>query len=248
MVRFDPIKHKYYNDAGTEYISVTTLIGKYESPKDRVKMARTFLRNRPHLQMTIHEVIAMWDKNLKDAGERGTKYHEKQEQKELKDSNIINKSNFHDYLFNIDISNLPDGVYPELRIFNHKLGLAGHADKITVKNRDVWIGDHKTNKKGIQKNSYRDQRMLEPLHFLPDCNYYHYTLQLSTYGWMLEQFGYNIKGMQLEVKRFMDDEEIPEKYRIPWKSEEEQRKVEIIPLQYRPDWVELMLEDYFKAA
>lgn len=246
MVQFDPIKHKYYNEAGIEYISVTTLIGKYESPKDRLEMARTFLRNRPHLKMTIQEVVDMWDKKLKHAGERGTKYHDEQERKELKDSNVVNKSNQHSYLFDIDISNLEDGVYPELRIFNHECGIAGHADKVTVKGRDVWIGDHKTNKKGIQKTSYRDIRMNSPLNFLPDCNYYHYTLQLSLYGWMLEQFGYTVKGMQLEVKRFMDDEEIPAEYRIPWLSEKEQRKVQVIPLTYQKDWIELMLNDYCK--
>lgn len=249
MVRFDPKKHKYYNESGVEYISVTTLVGKYESPKDRVKMARTFLRNRPHIDMTVSEVIAMWDKNLKDAGERGTKYHNEQEEKDLANvNNVINKNNVKDYLFRIDISNLEDGVYPELRIFNHKYCIAGHADRVIVKGKDIWIEDYKTNKKGIQRQSYKDQRMLNPLSFLPDCNYYHYTLQLSLYAWMLEQFGYRIRGLKLISKRFMDDEEIPQKYRIPYMSEAKQREAVEIPLKYQKDWIELMLHDYKKVA
>ena len=41
--------------------------------------------------------------------------------------------------------------------------------------------------------------MYYPLNNLPDCNYYHYTMQLSTYAWMIQQMNpdFKIKGLIL---------------------------------------------------
>lgn len=54
------------------------------------------------------------------------------------------------------------------------------------------IPTHNSNKeiktKGyFDSGSRSEQKMLYPLNNLPDCNFYHYTLQLSTYAWMLQQ-------------------------------------------------------------
>lgn len=53
------------------------------------------------------------------------------------------------------------------------------------------IVTHNTNKEIKQKAGFNTQtrsevKMLYPLNLLPDCNYYHYALQLSTYAWMLQ--------------------------------------------------------------
>lgn len=45
---------------------------------------------------------------------------------------------------------------------------------------DVAIIDYKTNKK-IERESYRHKKMLIPLHKYDDCNYIHYSIQLSDY-------------------------------------------------------------------
>lgn len=66
------------------------------------------------------------------------------------------------------------------------------------------IPTHNTNKK-IDKKSFFDQTtksnktMYYPLNNIPDCNFYHYTLQLSTYAWMVEQINpeFKIKGLIL---------------------------------------------------
>ncbi|MBQ7276215.1 MAG: PD-(D/E)XK nuclease family protein, partial [Bacilli bacterium] len=49
----------------------------------------------------------------------------------------------------------------------------------------IIIIDYKTNKE-IKFKSYKDQKMLYPLNNVPDCNYYHYCLQLATYKCILE--------------------------------------------------------------
>ena len=42
--------------------------------------------------------------------------------------------------------------------------------------------------------------MKYPLQNLPDCNYFHYALQLNVYKYMLEsEYGFNVAGMYLGV-------------------------------------------------
>lgn len=53
----------------------------------------------------------------------------------------------------------------------------------------IAIIDYKTNKK-IEKESYRHKKMLVPLHKFDDCNYIHYSIQLSDYKFKFEK---NIK-------------------------------------------------------
>ena len=60
--------------------------------------------------------------------------------------------------------------------------LAGHSCIVT----------HNTNKKidlksGFDTNTKASAKMKYPLNNLMDCNYYHYSLQLSTYAWMLQK-------------------------------------------------------------
>ena len=50
----------------------------------------------------------------------------------------------------------------------------------------IAIIDYKTNKE-IKRESYRHQKMLIPLHKFDDCNYVHYSLQLSGYKFKFEK-------------------------------------------------------------
>ena len=51
---------------------------------------------------------------------------------------------------------------------------------------DIAIIDYKTNKK-IEYESYRHKKMLVPLHKFDDCNYIHYSIQLSDYKYKFEK-------------------------------------------------------------
>jgi ATP-dependent exoDNAse (exonuclease V) beta subunit len=100
------------------------------------------------------------------------------------------------------------GVYPELLLSrvseDRVLRIAGQADLVIIDGTDVYILDYKTNKE-IKKASYFDrktkksQMMKYPLNNLQDTNFWHYSLQLSTYAWMIEkQFpGVTIKELIL---------------------------------------------------
>lgn len=93
---------------------------------------------------------------------------------------------------------LEDGYHPELLLWNDKYMIAGQADKVFLETdkttgiRYAYLDDYKTNTKIKKDNRY--QFMNHPLNHLSDCNYNHYRIQISTYAWMLEQFGFEIRN------------------------------------------------------
>jgi ATP-dependent exoDNAse (exonuclease V) beta subunit len=92
------------------------------------------------------------------------------------------------------------GVYPEYLIYRESddgiLKIAGQIDLIVKSGNDIYIIDHKTNKKIDQKGGFDSKtkstaKMKYPLNNLEDCNLLHYSLQLSTYAWMLQKINPN---------------------------------------------------------
>jgi ATP-dependent exoDNAse (exonuclease V) beta subunit len=84
------------------------------------------------------------------------------------------------------------------------LKVAGQADLVIVDGLDLYIIDYKTSA-AIEKKSYYDSKtrkttkMKYPLNNLDDSNFWHYTLQLSTYAWMLQKRfpEFNVKALIL---------------------------------------------------
>ena len=67
--------------------------------------------------------------------------------------------------------------------------------------------DWKTNKKIDLKSGYNSStksnaKMQYPLNNLDDCNYIHYSLQLSTYAWMLQKINPNFVIKDLVLVHF----------------------------------------------
>ena len=86
------------------------------------------------------------------------------------------------------------------------------------------IVTHNTNKEIKQKAGFNTQtrsevKMLYPLNLLPDCNYYHYCLQLSTYAWMLQKINpeYVIKDLILVHFDHNDNQTV---YHLPYLKKE----------------------------
>jgi hypothetical protein len=101
----------------------------------------------------------------------------------------------------MDYSKLPNGSYRELTLFNRRYMIAGQADNVTIEDGFVDIDDDKTNGE-FNTLSFKPPRgnykMLKtPLNKLMDCHLGHYTVQLSTYAWMLEQFGLKPRRLRL---------------------------------------------------
>lgn len=241
-VAFSEDTHTYWNvDDNEKYISVTTLISRYENefdkefwsaykalekliPEDSWKIEKKSLLNTHKFDKEIlsiydiseldfnktqQQILDDWDYENRISCERGTKIHAQLENSMYKSSNGISLKKFGvGGKFICDKGrtelDLENGVYPEYLIsrVDGILRIAGQIDLLVKKGNDIWIIDWKTNKK-INQHSFFDskskktQKMKYPLNNIEDCNFWHYTLQLSTYAWMIEKLNpeFNIKGL-----------------------------------------------------
>lgn len=146
-------------------------------------------------------ILDDWEKSNNEACERGTKIHSEIENSFYKKNRNIELQKFGiggKFECKKDYSKLDMeyGVYPEYLIYRESddkiLRLAGQVDLIVKSGNDIWVIDHKSNKKIDLKSGFNTQtkttaKMKYPLNSLDDCNYNHYVLQLSTYAWMLQK-------------------------------------------------------------
>lgn len=153
------------------------------------------------LNRVQQEILDEWEETNRIACERGTKIHAQLENSFYNAGSNITLKKFGiggKFVCKKDYNelNLEYGIYPEYLIYydNPKLDLhiAGQIDLLIKSGNDIYIGDHKTNKKidlkGFYNSSTRStDKMLFPLNSLDECNYNHYQLQLSTYAWMLQK-------------------------------------------------------------
>ena len=162
---------------------------------------------------TQQSILDDWARENRESCERGTKIHSELEHSFYDAGDNVNLQKFGiggKFVCKKDYSdlNLEYGVYPEYLIYRDspdgELHLAGQVDLIVKSGNDIWIIDHKTNKKIETKGFYdaskrSTEKMKYPLNNLDECNLNHYALQLSTYAWMLQKINpdFNIKGLIL---------------------------------------------------
>ena len=253
-VKYNDEEHLYWNDDG-KFISVTTLIHRYEQPFDedfwssykaleKLLSKEQFKFERPGLLDTQkfdlpymldaydfsedefnevkQNILDEWQRSRIESCERGTKIHSKMEnlfldkkKTDLKRFGIGGKFdvNTNQSLENLnkDLLDIEKGVFPEYLVYrvskDKKFRLAGQIDLLIKDGNDIYIIDYKTNK-SIDEKSHFDNRtkknkmMQYPLNNLMDCNKMHYTLQLSTYAWMLQQINPEFKIKHLWLIHF----------------------------------------------
>lgn len=249
MIEFKEAEHKYFQK-DKEYISVTTLIGKYKNKFDTWKEATKY-KVRHSDPRSVQEIVQAWDLVRIEACERGSEYHEIKEIENLYKNANLEKGYVEKI---IKLSDLPDGLYPELRLYNDEYEIAGHADIVRIERPYIDVEDYKTNKDkydkvtgalkdlGISKKSW-GKNMLYPLQGLPDANFYHYTVQLNIYAWMLKQEGFIPRNLKLLHKKYMENEVVHPNDLI-MQSEEDARKIKEYNLEYNDKLVETLLKHY----
>lgn len=160
---------------------------------------------------TREKILKGWADKREASCIRGSAIHKEKELLNLGGSKELKKLGLGGS-FDIITSNKLDltksGIYPEMLLSrispDGKLRLAGQADLIINDYKDVFIIDYKTGEKIDQKSFYdrvrkKSSMMKYPLNNIQDCNFWHYTLQLSTYAWMIEKANpeANIKCLML---------------------------------------------------
>ncbi len=146
-------------------------------------------------------ILDEWSKANKESCERGTKIHLELENSFYKHPKNISLNKYglggkFECKKGYNVLDLEYGVYPEHLIYRESddgiLRIAGQIDLIIKQGNEIYLVDYKTNRKidlkgGFDTVTKTSQKMKYPLNNLDDCNFMHYTLQLSTYAWMLQK-------------------------------------------------------------
>lgn len=230
-VLYDDPQHRYHYKNQT-YTSATQLLDKFKHKFD-VQERSEYMAHR------YSQSPEYWQQKwggIRDASlERGNEIHNRREQALYEKGVSIERNKSYKVLKGTDYSDrnyiyLPDGIYPELLVWNHPWRIAGRVDKIIINtiehkvtygNRVHWtyariadVEDYKTNKV-IYRESFKDKdgyrMMTGPLSHLMDCHYTHYSLQLSIYQYMLEMMGF-VPGNRriIHIKHEIEGLGIPE--------------------------------------
>lgn len=185
-------EYKLKSDPSAEFTSCTTFIKQFFSPFDADAVAQKLVSSVPkYAGMTVEELKDEWTA----AADHGTQVHEELEEyilsgSEPKEAKGIAGKNW--LIENIDLEKFT--LYPEVIIFCKELKLAGTIDLIAQhkKSGSLLLFDWKTNKR-INKRAFRGERGIHPASAqLDDCNFNHYSAQLSLYRYLLEK-NYNCK-------------------------------------------------------
>lgn len=216
--------HSYFNEEGVNYVSVSH-IGKLITPKkdwrQQADWSAIKYNREKGTNLTGQDLFDKWELKKKLSTEAGTIIHSIEEQALLNCPHpifygtacSIKPCSFFDGLkVSIPIEGLDNNtVYPELIIYNHKLKLAGQADKAIIVDNTIHIWDFKTDDI-IKYEGYNGQTLLAPCSHIPDCNFEMYALKMSLYMHLLHKQNLHLKTGELVLERRVierDEEGIP---------------------------------------
>ena len=196
-ITFDEPTHVYTIDGDSSYTSVTTKNHSYFKPFNADEIINKMMNSKRWEQNKYYgksadEIKEEWEKNRNEAAEAGTKMHYDIEcyyNNNHVENNSIEYSYFQKFLEdNKDL--VP--YRTEWMIWDKDWKLAGSVD-MTYENPDgtLMIYDWKRSKE-IKKENHWQKSTHPMLSHIPDCNFWHYSLQLNTYKAILEK-NYNKK-------------------------------------------------------
>ncbi|NOX64842.1 MAG: PD-(D/E)XK nuclease family protein [Chlorobi bacterium] len=188
----DEADHNYSleSDSSITFTSCTSFVKCFFEPFDRIGIANNLVAHHPkYMGMMPHELAQEWDHKA----EEGTLVH-----------NEIDEYIKHGKTPKTDKGNLAVSwlesyknenhkLLSEVVIYSKELQLAGTIDLLVYDktNNSFEIFDWKTSRK-IEKNAFKNKKGITPATSkLMDCNFIHYSLQLSLYRYLLEEY-YNV--------------------------------------------------------
>ena len=205
FITFDEGPHIYTVHGDSSFTSVTTFIHSNFSHFDSNTTVDKILSgskwmNEPsykYYQKTKQEILQMWEDKRDSAAKAGTKLHY---DIECYYNNCSNENNSIEYqYFNNFVKDFPDlkPFRTEWMVYYEEYKLSGSIDMI-FENEDgtLQIYDWKRSKEISKTNSWNKYAITECIDYLPDCNYWHYCLQLNIYKYILEK-KYNKKVTDL---------------------------------------------------
>jgi len=190
QIAFSEHDHRYIQlKTGKQLVSSTTLLKKFKAPFETDIIAKRYASKHGR---DAAEVKEEWAQKANTAATKGTFIHKMLE----------------DLASGIKVE--PQNKYPEEQVALHfykdffesgywkplaleeilwsEVGLAGQADAIVeTRYGDIALIDYKTSKKIGRENDY-GRKMKHEFAELDDCEYNHYSIQLSLYKMMCKHF------------------------------------------------------------
>ena len=195
---FDPGLHKYTYH-GDVFQSVTQLIGQFHEPFDSEKWSKI---KADQAGVDQDEIKKEW-KRLNDyANEIGTDTHQWIEDHYNKiwreiptNLDLIHRINKFNKIFAKQLHKLEPLAF-EVRVFSKKWKKAGMIDALFIRNGKIFIIDYKTNKEFKDDNHPKGKyhKLLPPFDDFYENHHNEYSIQLSMYACILEEWGFEVGG------------------------------------------------------
>jgi CRISPR/Cas system-associated exonuclease Cas4 (RecB family) len=204
-VRFVEDTHQYFNKLDQELQSVTRVIGKVKPVFERDKLSSIMGKKLADEKGVSPEegkriILQQWEDKRKSAEDRGNWIHNNLEKYLLTGNVDVELNGVVDQLKRILAGSYK--YIPEALIYSMDHMVAGQSDLVIQRQNSrkspvIDFFDYKTNEaNGIQYDSIKikengdimhyNRYMLSPFDYLEDCNFNHYSLQLSIYAYMSE--------------------------------------------------------------
>lgn len=199
--KFDKSQHKYtYNDK--PYISVTQLIQQFHKKFDQEFWSKKKAEERGISQ---EEIIKEWKDKNEYANLIGSETHQWIEdyfngihKKIPTNLDIVDRINKFNIIYAKDIHKLTPLKF-ETRIFSKKYPIAGTIDSLFLYKDKLIIFDYKTNGK-FTSDDHPDgkwENLLDPFQDSYKNHLNEYSIQVSLYSLILQEWGFDIKASYL---------------------------------------------------
>ena len=198
---FDPAAHRYTYEGDT-FTSVTRFIQQFHKPFEQDYWSK---KKAEQAGVPQDWILAEWKKLNDYANEVGTDTHQWIEDyfnkiwKPLPSNpDVIHRINKFNKIYCKQLHKLEPLKF-EVRVFSKKWKIAGMIDSLFVYRGKIYILDWKTNKDftddNHQKGTY--EKLLAPFqdHYKNHLN--EYSIQLSMYALILEEWGFDVGGAYL---------------------------------------------------
>jgi len=196
--------YNHRDDKDISFTSVTTFVDSFFEPFDEVKVSKHLINNVPkYFDRTEQSLIEEWNK----ARAYGTEVHLEIEEwirngvspRDIKSKNAKN-------WIEVWVTKPHIETFSEVIVYSKELAIAGTIDILIMNKKldEFVLIDWKTSKR-IDLNSFKGKTGIEhPAKDIEDCNYNHYSLQLSLYRYILEKY-YDIKINRQLIAHIKDD-------------------------------------------
>ena len=228
---FNAADHSYKSIEadGINWISVTSLVSNLKEPFDAEAVAKRVTKSKKSKWYGIppEKILELWKAEADRAVTLGTFYHNQREADICSLSSIekegkpipVYKPIEENHVKTAPSQKLTDGVYPEHMVYLKSAGICGQSDLVEVVNNKVYIIDYKTNKE-IKTESFKDwegisKKMLPPVNNLDDCNFNHYSLQLSIYMYIILKHNPKLQPGDIYIHHILFEEEGKDEFGYP---------------------------------